>query len=158
MGMSFGGSQGRPVSDPNVVPLIDVLLVLIIIFMVIAPQLSTGLPTLLPEAPPPQSKTEPRNPHTIMVRVMQGGKLMINLEQSDWNRLGTRLSDIFKERADKVAFVIMRGAGIDHVDHWSNVRRIAGLAGRGYRSPSRNNRQVLVDESRGNLGLSKACC
>ena len=119
MGMSVGGSQGRPVSDPNVVPLIDVLLVLIIIFMVIAPQLPTGLPALLPQAPPPQAKTEPRNPNTIVVQVMQGG-LMINLEQSDW-----------KERADKVAFVkgaeevqfaqvahaidIMRGAGIDHV-------------------------------------------
>ena len=119
MGMSVGGSQGRPVSDPNVVPLIDVLLVLIIIFMVIAPQLPTGLPALLPQAPPPQAKTEPRNPNTIVVQVMQGG-LMINLEQSDW-----------KERADKVAFVkgaeevqfaqvahaidIMRCAGIDHV-------------------------------------------
>ena len=56
---------------------------------------------------------------------------MINQEQSDWSALGTRLSDIFKERADKVVFVegaeevpfaevaraidIMRGAGIDHV-------------------------------------------
>jgi len=62
---------------------------------------------------------------------MQGGKLMINQEQSDWSALGARLSDIFKERAEKVAFVegaeevpfaqvaraidIMRGAGIDHV-------------------------------------------
>jgi len=63
---------------------------------------------------------------------MQGGKLLINKEQSDWNVLGTCLSDIFKGRADKVAFVegaeevpfadvaraidIMRRAGIDHVD------------------------------------------
>ena len=78
---------------------------LIIIFMVIAPQLPTGLPTLLPQAPQRQSKTEPRNPNTIVVQVMQGGKLMINLEHSDWNTLGARLSDIFKERADKVAFV-----------------------------------------------------
>ena len=131
MGMSVGGSLGWPVSDLNVVPLIDVLLVLIIIFMVIAPPLPAGLPTLLPQAPPPQSKTEPRNLHTIVVQVMQGGKVMINQEQSDWNTLGTRLSDIFKERADKVAFVkgaeeiqfaqvahaidIMRGAGIDRV-------------------------------------------
>jgi len=34
MGMATGGSKGGPVSDPNIVPLIDVLLVLIIIFMV----------------------------------------------------------------------------------------------------------------------------
>ncbi len=56
---------------------------------------------------------------------------MINQEPSDWSALGRRLSEIFKERADKVAFVkgaeeipfaqvaraidIMRTAGIDHV-------------------------------------------
>jgi biopolymer transport protein TolR len=131
MGMAVGGSKRGPVSDPNIVPLIDVLLVLIIIFMVITPQVPTGLPTSVPQAPPPQSKPEPPDPNTIVVEVMEGGKLMINQEQSDWNVLGTRLSDIFKERADKVAFVeganevpfadiarairIMRRAGIDHV-------------------------------------------
>ncbi len=131
MGMAVGGSKDGPVSDPNVVPLIDVLLVLIIIFMVITPQVPTGLPTLVPQAPPPQSKPEPPDTHTIVVEVMEGGKLMINHQQSDWNVLGARLSDIFKERADKVAFVegaeevpfaevaraidIMRRAGIVHV-------------------------------------------
>ncbi|HUI73939.1 MAG TPA: biopolymer transporter ExbD [Candidatus Acidoferrum sp.] len=131
MGMALGGCKGGPVSDPNIVPLIDALLVLIIIFMVITPNAPTGLPTLVPQAPPPHSKPEPPDPHTIVVQVMQGGKLMINQEQSDWNVLGTRLSDIFKQRADKVAFVegaeevpfaevaraidIMRGAGIEHV-------------------------------------------
>jgi biopolymer transport protein TolR len=129
MGIAAGGSKGGPVSDPNIVPFIDVLLVLIIIFMVITPKVPTGLPTLVPQ--PPQSKPETLDPYTIVVRVMQGGKLMINRDPSDWNALGTRLSDIFKERADKVAFVegaeevpfaqvaraidIMRGAGIEHV-------------------------------------------
>ncbi|MGB9243968.1 MAG: biopolymer transporter ExbD [Candidatus Acidiferrales bacterium] len=105
MGMSVGGSTGGPVSDPNIVPLIDVLLVLIIIFMVITPTVPTGLPTLVPQPPSPQRKAEPPNPHTIVVQVMQGGKLMINQEQSDWDELGPRLFDIFKERAEKVAFV-----------------------------------------------------
>jgi biopolymer transport protein TolR len=129
MGMAFGGGKDGPVSDPNIVPLIDVLLVLIIIFMVITPKVPTGLPTLVPQ--PPQSKPELPDPRTIVVQVMQGGKLMINQEQSDWNTLGPRLSDIFRERADKVAFVkgaeevpfaevaraidVMRGVGIDHV-------------------------------------------
>ena len=45
MGMEIAVSKGGRVSDPNVVPLIDVLLVLIIIFMVITPKVSTGLPT-----------------------------------------------------------------------------------------------------------------
>lgn len=123
--------QTWPVSDPNVVPLIDVLLVLIIIFMVITPTLPTGLPTLIPQPSLPQPKPEPPNPQTIVVQVLQDGELMINQEQTDWSALGTRLSDIFKERAERVAFVkgaeeipfaqmaraidVMRGAGIDHV-------------------------------------------
>jgi biopolymer transport protein ExbD len=128
MGMSVGGSKRGPFSDPNIVPLIDVLLVLIIIFMVITPNVPTGLPTLVPQ---PQSKPEPADPTMIVVQVMQGGKVMINQDQSDWDALGPQLTDIFKNRADKVAFFkgaeevqfaqvaraidIMRGAGIDHV-------------------------------------------
>ena len=62
---------------------------------------------------------------------MQSGKVMINQDETNWDTLGPRLFDIFKERADKVAFVkgddnvefaevaraidIMRGSGIDHV-------------------------------------------
>jgi biopolymer transport protein TolR len=131
MGMAVGGSKGGPVSEPNIVPLIDVLLVLIIIFMVITPRTPTGLPTLVPQPPPPDAKPQPPDDRTIVVQVLSGGKVMINQDQSDWNMLGQRLSDIFKERADKVAFVkgdenvefaqvaraidIMRGAGIDHV-------------------------------------------
>ena len=127
MGMTVGGSKGV-VADPNIVPLIDVLLVLIIIFMVM-PSRTTGLPTLVPQPAPPEARIEPER--TIVVQVMQGGKLMINGEPSDWDTLGAKLSDIFKQRADKVAFVkgdkevpfeqvaraidIMRGAGIEHV-------------------------------------------
>ncbi len=129
MGMAGGAEKTGPVADPNIVPLIDVLLVLIIIFMVIAPKVPGGLPTVIPQPHPPLSA--PENPSTIVVQVIPGGKLMINRDPSDWNALGPRLSDIFKERAEKVAFVrgsddvpfaeiaraidIMRGAGIVHV-------------------------------------------
>jgi biopolymer transport protein TolR len=131
MGMSVGTGGSGPVSEPNIVPLIDVLLVLIIIFMVITPRTPTGLQTIVPQPPPPnQKQTEPDN-RTIVVQVMPGGKLKINQDDSNWNDLGPRLFDIFKERADKIAFVkgdddvefaqvahaidIMRGSGIDHV-------------------------------------------
>jgi biopolymer transport protein TolR len=126
MGMAAGGGEGGAISEPNIVPLIDVLLVLIIIFMVITPTVPTGLPTLVPQPGFGAIET-----YTIVVQVMQGGKLMINQDQSDWDTLGPRLSDIFKERADKLAFVegaedvpfaevaraidIMRGAGIENV-------------------------------------------
>lgn len=131
MGMTVGSSKNSPVSDPNIVPLIDVLLALIIIFMVITPQVPSGLPTLIPQAATPQTKEVPSDADAIVVQVMQGGKLRINQEDARWDSLGARLSSIFAQRADKVAFVtgddgveiaqvaraidIMRGSGVDHV-------------------------------------------
>jgi biopolymer transport protein TolR len=127
VGMMVAESKGV-VRDPNIVPLIDVLLVLIIIFMVM-PSRTTGLPALVPQPAPPTASPEPEG--TIVVQVMQGGKLMINEEPSDWDSMGAKLSDIFMQRASKIAFVkgdqevpfeevaraidIMRGAGIEHV-------------------------------------------
>jgi biopolymer transport protein TolR len=130
MAMAVGG-KGGVVSDPNVVPLIDVLLVLIIIFMVITPRTPTGLKTLVPQPAPPNQKQQEPDSRTIVVQVMSNGQLKINQDDTTWADLGPRLSDIFKERADKIAFVkgddsvefatvahaidIMRGSGIDHV-------------------------------------------
>jgi len=119
-------------SEPNIVPLIDVLLVLIIIFMVITPTTPQGLDALIPQPTPPnQQQNQALLDKTIVVQVTSGGEVLINQDKTSWEQLGPRLSDIFKERAEKVAFVkgddsvefvnvaraidIMRGAGIDHV-------------------------------------------
>ena len=105
MGMSVGGTQGGPVSEPNIVTLIDVLLVLIIIFMVITPKTPTGLDALVPQPPPPNQKQQPDDNKTIVVQVAPNGKLKINQDDTTWDKLEDRLVDIFKSRADKVVFV-----------------------------------------------------
>jgi biopolymer transport protein ExbD len=131
MGMAVGTGSGS-MSEPNIVPLIDVLLVLIIIFMVITPTTPQGLDALIPQPTPPnQQQNQALLDKTIVVQVTSGGEVLINQDKTSWEQLGPRLSDIFKERAEKVAFVkgddsvefvnvaraidIMRGAGIDHV-------------------------------------------
>jgi biopolymer transport protein TolR len=131
MGMSVGGGKGA-LSEPNIVPLIDVLLVLIIIFMVITPTVPQGLDALVPQPTPPNQKQDDQLlAKTIVVQVTANGKVMINQDDTTWDALGPRLEDIFKQRAEKVAFVkgddsvefanvaraidIMRGAGIDNV-------------------------------------------
>ncbi len=131
MGMAVGGNKGV-MADPNIVPLIDVLLVLIIIFMVITPTISQGLDTIVPQPPPPNQKENQQLLNkTIVVVVGANGDVMINQDKSSWDQLGPTLSKIFAERAEKVAFVkgddatefsyvaraisIMKAAGIDHV-------------------------------------------
>jgi biopolymer transport protein ExbD len=130
--MDVGGKQGGAMATMNVVPLIDILLVLIIIFMVITPLTPKGLDALVPQPAPPNQKQEQQTlQKTIVVQILDTGKLKINDEDATWDSLGPRLSDVFKERAEKVAFVkgddnvrfaevaraidIMRSSGIDKV-------------------------------------------
>jgi len=106
MGMLVGGKRGI-VSDMNVVPLIDILLVLLVIFMII-PVYSTGLDALVPQ---PSTEQAPRAPRegVVVVQVLADGKLRINQEPVSWERLGSRIEEVFKLRATRVAFV--RGDG-----------------------------------------------
>jgi biopolymer transport protein ExbD len=133
--MQVGGGKGGAIAEMNVVPLIDILLVLLIIFMVITPLTPKGLDTLVPQPNPNQQQNQELENKTVVVQVLMQGRvcclLKINQEESTWDGLGKRLEDIFKDRADKIAFVkgdsdvmfqevaraidIMRGAGIDKV-------------------------------------------
>jgi biopolymer transport protein TolR len=133
MGMQVGGKKGA-VAEMNVVPLIDILLVLLIIFMyvVINQNKSKGLETLVPQpAPPNQQQQQEKDSKLVVVQVAINGSLKINQEASSWDTLEARLTEIFKTRAERVAFIkgddnvpfedvaraidIMHNANIDHV-------------------------------------------
>lgn len=131
MGMQVGDNQGGSVAEMNVVPLIDILLVLLIIFMVITPLTPKGLQALVPQPNPNQKQDQELENKTVVVQVTKDGKVKINQDDTTWDQLGPRMEQIFKERAEKVAFVkgdndvlfmdvakaidIMKGAGIDKV-------------------------------------------
>jgi biopolymer transport protein TolR len=131
MGMSVGDNKGGAMAEMNVVPLIDILLVLLIIFMVITPLTPKGLDTLVPQPNKDQQQQQDIDNKTVVVQVAENNKLKINNEDTTWDGLGPRMEQIFKDRAEKVAFVkgdndvlfmdvaraidIMRGAGIDKV-------------------------------------------
>src|ERR1700728_4208433 len=104
MGMSVGGSNRGIVSEMNVVPLIDVLLVLLVIFMII-PHHQTGLRAELPQPAPQNSAPPQAEPDIIVIQVLDGGSLKINQQPVPWDSLRSRLDEIFSRRADHTAFV-----------------------------------------------------
>src|SRR5256884_9156614 len=89
MGIAVGGRRGV-VSDPNIVPLIDILLVLLVIFMLI-PR-SQGLPAGIPQA---RGVQEPGNwgqnkPHIVVVQVLADGPPRVNQVPGKGENPGTR--------------------------------------------------------------------
>lgn len=124
-----GGGPSRP--QINVTPLIDVLLVLIIVFMVVVSMSKEkGLEAQIPQ--PAQTEQPPEAARTIVIQVAwsatsQTPVLKINQETVKWKDLQARLQDIYKLRAERVAFV--RGDNDIDFQYVAEVIDIAHEAG-----------------------------
>lgn len=104
MGFAVGGKRGV-VSDPNIVPLIDVLLVLLVIFMLMPH--SVGLQAQIPQAcgAPGTENCGRDKPRVVVIQVLANGSLRVNQQPVPWENLDDRLREIFKLRADRTAFI-----------------------------------------------------
>jgi biopolymer transport protein TolR len=105
-----GGGRGRgrrqrhmPMSEINVTPMVDVMLVLLIIFMVAAPLLQVGIPVDLPEAKGQQIPTPKQEPLAVTVKV--NGDIFIGETQISLDELAAKLKAIAKNGYDETIFV-----------------------------------------------------
>ena len=111
MGMSTGGSSDGAVPSINVTPLIDVLLVLLIIFMIIAPSKPSRFKAQVPAEPKPEDQSIAKpNPLTLVVGISGVGEKKVTLNNedagtvSDASLLTNKLAQIFKDRENNGVF------------------------------------------------------
>ena len=115
MAMDLGGAQGGVKSDINVTPLVDVMLVLLIIMMLVAPLLQQGITVTLPKAANSVDKPETRGQTTIAISVDKHVYLNAREVPNPNENLGTAVKEIIegKKQDEKVVF-IKADQGVDY--------------------------------------------
>ena len=101
MSMAAGG-KGLT-NDINVTPMIDVLLVLLIIFMLVVPMSRKAIDLQLPD--PTEQPASANPPPQIVLEVLPGNRFAVNKEPLTKANLATRLTEIYKDRPEKIIFV-----------------------------------------------------
>ena len=106
MGFSVGNETALK-NEPNVVPMIDVLLVLLIIFMMIVPASRKTIDIQLPDPNPAPNASPQQNTDQIILEVLPGGVFEINNQtvSGGANGLLARLQEVYNGRPDKIIFV-----------------------------------------------------
>jgi biopolymer transport protein TolR len=102
MSMSGGGSQTGTLSEINVTPLVDVMLVLLIVFMVTAPMLQTGVEVNLPDA---KAQTIKDDAGLLIVTMTKDKKVWVNKLEIPADQVEANLRGNAKLQADREAYL-----------------------------------------------------
>jgi biopolymer transport protein TolR len=128
LGSGKAGRRGRarrhaPMSEINVTPFVDVMLVLLVIFMVTAPLLTVGVPLDLPQAKGKQLET---NKEPIVISVKANGDVFMGQEEKASMKLddiGPRLTAMAQNRGGQDEPVFVRG---DKAANYGDIARVMG--------------------------------
>ena len=145
MAMDVGGAKGGIKSDINVTPLVDVMLVLLIIMMIVAPLLQKGAPVRLPSAA--NSADKPETQDQTVVAVTANGEYYVNGVPIPDSELRRRVEEIIENKTEKIVLIKadedaqygkvmeamdeLRGAGIEDMGLITERRVRPGQAGGG---------------------------
>jgi biopolymer transport protein ExbD len=103
MAMDVGGAKGGPKSDINVTPLVDVMLVLLIIMMLIAPMLQKGVPVTLPVADNTVDKPETQN--QTVVAVDSKNKFYVDGIQVERSMMADRVKTKLEDKTERIVLI-----------------------------------------------------
>jgi len=144
MAMDLGGAKGGVKSDINVTPLVDVMLVLLIIMMLVAPLLQQGISVKLPIAENTVDKPETQG--QTVIAIASKGAIYLNAKPVQGD-LATKVTDILQNQKEKLvlikadegadySFIMdamdeLRKAGIEDIGLVTERKRTPGAAGGG---------------------------
>ena len=143
MSMDLGGAKGGVKSDINVTPLVDVMLVLLIIMMLVAPMLEQGVQVKLPTAnnatPKPQSQDQ------TIIAIGANRAMYVNAKPVQEAELATKIGELLENAKEKVVLIkadeeveygavmaamdALRQAGIEDIGLITDPKREPGQTG-----------------------------
>jgi len=142
MAMNLGGGGGVK-SEINVTPLVDVMLVLLIIMMIVAPLLQQGVAVTLPVAT--NTSEKPETQEQTVVAITADKRFFVNAVQVQQQDLGRRIEQLLEEKKEKIVIIkadedveygavmeamdTLRAAGIEDMGLITETRQRAATAG-----------------------------
>ena len=142
MAMQVGGGGGIK-ADINVTPLVDVMLVLLIIMMIVAPLLQQGVAVTLPVAT--NTSEKPETQEQTVVAITADKRFFVNAVQVQQGDLARRIETLLEEKKEKIVIIkadedveygavmeamdTLRAAGIEDMGLITETRRAAATAG-----------------------------
>ena len=103
MAMDLGGAKGGVKSDINVTPLVDVMLVLLIIMMLVAPMLQQGVAVVLPKAN--YSSDKPETQEQTVVAISKDGSFFVNAKPVSEGEMTQRVNEILENKKEKTVII-----------------------------------------------------
>jgi biopolymer transport protein ExbD len=103
--MAYKPQVGETMSAPNVIPMADIMLVLLIIFMVVTPMLQKGLTVDLAKVTNPHDMPDADKDDAVIVGVSAAGDIYLSNNKTDLSQLADQVRDRISTRMDKTVFV-----------------------------------------------------
>jgi biopolymer transport protein TolR len=145
MSMDLGGAKGGVKADINVTPLVDVMLVLLIIMMLVAPMLQQGVSVKLPTATNTVDKPEVQG--QTVIAIGRDKSMYLNAKPIQEGEMATRVNELLENSKDKIVLIKadeeveygavmaamdqLRQAGIEDIGLITERKRGAGEAAGG---------------------------